>query len=123
MSSFFGSGPRADVKVFTCASASGNNAAATITLTAVTGLRHLLVGIWWSYSATPTGGRLTTTGLQGDQVDMDIIAGGPGPIFAPPAVGQVGIDVAVTLAAGGSGVTGKVTIWYATVHPSDSVHL
>ena len=99
---------------FKTATATGTNTAVTITLSATSGQRHYLGGILWSYSADPTGGRLTSTGLDGDELDLDIPIGGPGPVGLPPLQGSVGTEVTVTLAAGGSGIAGKLSVWYAT---------
>lgn len=93
---------------------SGNNASAAISLTAVSGQRHHVVGIIWSYSAAPTNGRITSIGLDGDQLDFDITQGGPGPVLTPPAIGATNTTVSITLAAGGSGITGKLTVFYVT---------
>lgn len=94
--------------------ATAANAIATVTIASSTGKRHHVLGLLWSYSAAPTGGRLTSTGLEGDEIDMDITAGGPGPILFPPAVGSVSTAVTLALAAGGAGITGKLTVWYVT---------
>lgn len=68
--------------------------------------------VWWSYSGTPTGGRLTITdGSANNWIDVDITAGGPGFInFVPPVQMLAATNMLVTLAAGGSGVTGKVGV-------------
>lgn len=96
------------------AATSATNAAATITLGASGALKHNIQQIVFSYSAAPTGGKLTTTGLDGDQLDLDITASGIGPMMAPPAMGVAGGAVAVTLAAGGSGIVGKLAIFYTS---------
>lgn len=112
---FFGTSSRSFVRVFkSAASTSSTNSPITITLAAVTGARHYIVGFLWSYSDAPIG-RISTTGLDGDQLDFDITTSGPGPVLTPPAVGTLSGAVGVTLAAGGAGVVGKLTIWYATV--------
>lgn len=112
---FFGTSSRSFVRVFKSASAtSSTNSPITITLAGVTGSRHYIVGFLWSYSDAPIG-RITTTGLDGDQLDFDITTSGPGPVLTPPAVGTLSGAVGVTLSAGGTGVTGKLTVWYATV--------
>lgn len=99
----------------TSATATATNAIATVTISASTGKRHHIIGLLFSYSAAPTGGRLTSTGLEGDEIDSDITAGGPGPILFPPAVGSVSTTVTLALAAGGAGITGKLTVWYVTL--------
>lgn len=96
-------------------SATATNAAATITLGAVSGIKHYILGILFSYSAAPTGGKLTSTGLNGDQLDIDVTAAGAAPLIAPPAIGASGSAVTITLAAGGSGIVGKLTVFYASL--------
>jgi hypothetical protein len=93
---------------------SGANAPITVTLAASSGNRHHVVEVIASYSGTPTGGRLTSTGLAGDQLDVDITASGPAPIGFPPVTGLGSGAVTFTLAAGGAGVVGKLTVLYAT---------
>ncbi len=65
---------------------SGSNAAATITYAAVAGFAHVLgCGITFSYSGTPTGGRLTIEDGSGTVVyDVDISASGAGFIPLDP---------------------------------------
>lgn len=116
MSDFFGTSARAYLTLFTGAAVtSGSNAACSITITGVAAMRHYVVGVLWSYNGAPTGGRLTSTGLEGAEVDFDITTSGPGPLLTPPVVGERGSDVSFTLAAGGAGVVGKINVWYATV--------
>lgn len=96
--------------------ATGANSAAVVSLAAdTTGDRpHVVSEVWWSYSGSPTGGRLTVQDGSGTQRDFDITAGGPGFMpFNPPLSFAVGQAVTLTLAAGGAGVTGKVgcTAW------------
>ena len=91
------------------------NTAVVITLAAQTGYRHYLVQLIWSYSATPTGGRVTITGLKGDDYDWDITAAGPGPANFPPIAGDVSTAVVVTLAAGSGAVVGKLNVAYVTL--------
>ena len=84
------------------------NTAVTITLN---NTRSEIAGaIVWSYSAAPTGGRLTVAG-GGFGIDIDIIAGGPG--FVPFNIPQHATDdnpVVITLAAGGGVVVGKLNL-------------
>ena len=91
---------------------SGANAAVAVTLVGQSRKRHYVLLVLWSYSGTPTGGRLTISGLDptSDTVDFDITASGPGPITLPPLMGGLGENVVVTLAAGGAGVVGKLTV-------------
>ena len=89
------------------------NAAATVTIAAATHPRRpmTLLGVTWSYSGTPTGGRVSTVGLEsGGEVDIDITTGGPGQLAFRPLRANAGL--VVTLAAGGSGVVGKLSVAY-----------
>ena len=94
---------------------SGAGAAVSITLTAVGGYRHYLPALYWSYSAAPSGGKLTITGLNGEDFEIDITASGPGPLALPPMVGATSTSVVVTLAAGGGVILGKLNVLYATL--------
>lgn len=89
---------------------SGANEAATATVDAVSGAQIQGVMVHFSYSATPTGGGLTIK--RGSTVidEVDIIAGGPG--FLPLDGFRSGVNesFSATLAAGGSGVVGKVNL-------------
>jgi hypothetical protein len=78
----------------------------------VDGSAHVINGIAWSYSAAPTGGNLKVEDGSGNVVfTMDITAAGPGVIDFPlPKAGSPNATLTITLAAGGSGVTGKVSV-------------
>jgi hypothetical protein len=94
---------------------SGPNASATITIIGQQDSRHCLYGILWSYSADPSGGRITTQGLwSGDDLDLDVVVGGPGEFSFPPVVAEEAQNFSVTIAAGGSGITGKLAVLYST---------
>lgn len=83
--------------------------AAVVTRTAVAGKRWICTSIKWSYSDTPTTGRLTVTDGVTTLCDLDIIAGGPGSLpLGKLGEGSVGADLTITLAAGGTGITGKL---------------
>lgn len=88
------------------------NTNAVVTFAALAGGRHTIEGIAWSYSGSPTGGNLTITdGNLGTVFNLDVTAAGPGYIpLIPPACGTVNASLVVTLAAGGSGVLGKLTV-------------
>lgn len=89
------------------------NTAAIITYTAAgAGIAHAVSGIAWSYSAAPTGGNLKVEDGSGVTVfSADITAAGPGFIpFQAPLKGSTNTAMIITLAAGGSGVTGKVNV-------------
>jgi hypothetical protein len=91
--------------------ASNTNAVITYAAGAA-GVRHCIGGVAWSYSASPTGGRLKIEDGSGNIVfDIDITAGGPGFVpFAQPLQGTAATALIVTLTAGGSGIQGKVTV-------------
>src|SRR3990167_10859241 len=77
------------------------NTAVTITLTAVPNMKHRLSYVAWSYTAAPTGGRLTIANGSGNTVfDVDITASGPGALLPPDLVGSPNTAVIITLAAG-----------------------
>lgn len=90
--------------------ATATNAAATLTYAAAgSGVSHVIGGIVFSYSGTPTGGSLTITDGGVTVFSVDITASGPGPIVFPrPMKFAANSAVVVTLAAGGSGIVGKV---------------
>lgn len=83
-----------------------------ITLMGSPGKRQKVHQITWSYSAQPTGGRLSTTGLEGTELDFDITASGPGGVPLPPSsYGKVGANVTITLAAGGGSAVPKLNVF------------
>jgi hypothetical protein len=84
--------------------------AAVITLNATSAGRQFRY-IYWSYSATPTGGQLSITNGGTEVFKLHITAGGPGFIpFPGTAVGTDGAAVVVTLASGGGSVEGTLVI-------------
>lgn len=89
-----------------------SNTAAAITLVKSANTRYVLHKVIFSYSAAPTGGRLTITGGQ-ETLDIDIIVGGPGGVDLPPYSCLLNTDCVITLAAGGSGIGGKLNISYS----------
>jgi hypothetical protein len=94
---------------------SAAGAAVSVTVTAAgEGSRHYLWGVKYSYSATPTGGKLTTAGLVGDEIDLDIAGAGPMDVNTLGAPAVVNTDLVVTLAAPGGAVVGKLAVFYAT---------
>lgn len=90
--------------------APSSNTAAVLSYAAVADRRHTIGLIAWSYSGTPTGGNLKVEDGAGTTVfSLDITTGGPGFLpFAPPLSGSRSTALVITLAAGGSGVSGKV---------------
>lgn len=87
-----------------------SNTAAVVTYAAVTGKSHNLEGVAWSYSAAPTGGNLKIEDSAGNTVfTIDITSAGAG-FFPFRKRGTEGRVMTITLAAGGAGVTGKVSV-------------
>src|SRR4051794_18599647 len=88
--------------------APASNTAAVVTYAAVSDRQHAITGIAWSYDGAPTGGNLKIEDGSGTTVfSIDITAGGPGVLYFDPAKhGAKNTALIVTLAAGGSGVTG-----------------
>jgi hypothetical protein len=98
-------------------SAPTSNAAATVTYAAAgANVSHCVGQIAWSYNGTPTGGNLTIQDGSGNVIfSVDITNGGPGVFtFAPPKKGTANNALIVTLAAGGSGVSGKLSCTHWT---------
>lgn len=92
-----------------------SNAAATVTLAAVTGSQYVIHQILGGYDADPTGGSLTSTGIEDAQLSIPITKGGPIPHLLMPIRGAMSGAVAFTLAAGGASVTGTIQVLY-TIH-------
>lgn len=87
-----------------------SNTAAVVTYTAIAAQCHALTGIAWSYNGVPTGGNLQIQDGSAVVFSVDITAAGPG-FFMFPNLGIHGsanTNLVLTLAAGGSGITGKV---------------
>lgn len=88
---------------------SSTNAAGTITYAAVATKRHSISGVAWSYSGALTGGKITVKDGSTTIFEIDITASGPGSVqFPRPKAGSINTDMTITIAAGGSGVVGKV---------------
>lgn len=110
---------RTQVVPLTAATAAADTAV-VITLAAEAGKRHYIPEILWSYSGTPTGGRITISGLDNTQtLDLDIISGGPGPLLFPPLAGKINTAVVITLAAGGGSVVGKLNVFHTALPAVD----
>lgn len=93
--------------------APASNTAAVVTYAAAgSGVAHVIGGVAWSYNAVPTGGNLKIEDGSGTTVfTVDITAAGPGFfIFPRPKKGAANTAMIITLASGGSGVTGKVSV-------------
>jgi hypothetical protein len=85
------------------------NAAATTGYGGIGGYSHAIGGVAWSYNGTPTGGNLIIQDGSTTIFQIDVTAAGPGFIpFDPPLAITAGNALTATLAAGGSGVSGKV---------------
>lgn len=84
------------------------NTAAVVARPGVPAKRNVLTRVIWSYSATPTGGRLTVADGGTTIFDVDITAGGPGSLPLCLLASSVNAALVVTLAAGGAGIVGKV---------------
>lgn len=91
-----------------------SNTAAVVTYAAAAGVRQVITGAAWSYSGgDPTGGNLKIEDVSGTTVfSMDITSQGAGLIAFPQPKKSAAVNTAliITLAAGGGGVTGKVSI-------------
>lgn len=88
------------------------NTAAIVTYAAISGQYHSLEQITCGYSATPTGGNLKIEDGSGTVVfSCDISAAGPTVFSFPRGIrGSANTALIITLAAGGSGITGKVNV-------------
>lgn len=89
------------------------NADAVITLAAMADEIHVLDQLWFSYSGTPTGGRLIITIGGVTKLDLDVTQSGPGPLpLSRMNGGKVNEAVVITLKAAGAGVVGKLAAQY-----------
>ena len=90
------------------------NAAGTITLAAQAGFAHVIYGLYWSYAGATVTGNLIIQDGGVTVFSVDISAAGPGQLtFGRPIRLTPGNVGTVTLAAGGSGVTGKLNVSHA----------
>lgn len=91
---------------------SSTNAAAVITYTAVPNYSHVITGIAFSYSGgTPAGSLKIEDGSGNVVFFIDITQSGAGFFpFTPAKKGTKNRALIITLAAGGSGITGKVSV-------------
>lgn len=89
-----------------------SNTAAAIVYAAAQGSRHVISGVAWSYSGapTPSPGALSITGsVTGAVFSIQIPGAGPGFIpFNPPRRFANNESVTISLAAGGTGIAGRV---------------
>ena len=88
------------------------NTAAVVTKAAAgAGVANVLALVAWSYDGDPTAGSLTIADGASTVFKVDITAGGPGFFaFSPPLKGTANTALVATLAAGGSGVSGIVSL-------------
>mgnify|MGYP001616828706 FL=1 len=88
--------------------------AAVVTYAAVASVKHVITGIAWSYvGGIPSGGNLKVEDVSGTTVfTMDISDQGAGFIIFPKPKKAAAVNTAmiITLASGGAGVTGKVSV-------------
>lgn len=100
----------------TAATAAANTAVAT-TYTGVAGQRHRLTYVAYSYNPAPTTGRLTVTDGGATIFDLDLPAAVDREIPLPPGglQGSAGLDMVITLAAGGGTSVGKLNTSKYTV--------
>lgn len=92
--------------------APASNTAAVVTYAASAAKKHYLHAIRWSYDGAPTGGNLKVADVAGNNVlNLDITAAGPGELLfhAPIVSAAVNTAMIVTLAAGGAGISGKLS--------------
>ncbi len=93
--------------------ATQTHAAAVVTYGAAgVGIAHSIGGVSWSYSGgTPTSGALTIADGSNTIFSIDITAAGPGFMnFDPPKIGTPNQAMTITLADGGVGLVGKLTV-------------
>lgn len=95
----------------------GTNLPAVVTYAAGgSGIKHCIGVVAWSYDGLPTNGGLKIEDGSGNVVfQLDVIASGAGLInFQPPKKGAANTALVITLAAGGSGIKGKVSATHWT---------
>lgn len=84
---------------------------ASVAYAAVPNRQHKIAGVLASYSAAPTGGRLTVADGATTILDVDLTAAGPTPIALPrPMKGSTNTTLTVALAAGGGVIVPKLTV-------------
>lgn len=87
------------------------NDAAVVTYAAVSGSKNSIEGVSWSYSGgTPTGSLTIEDGSGNVIFSEDITVAGPGFFNFSTLTGTVNTAMIITLAAGGSGVVGKLNV-------------
>lgn len=81
-----------------------------ITLAATPGKRHSVARVDFSYSDAPTGAILTVSIDGVTAWEQHITGAGVGPLDLGWLSGEPGEAVVITLSAGGSGITSKLTV-------------
>ncbi len=112
------SGGAPNVNILARPGAAGNvhepaaNTAAVVTLAGVGAQRHNVTAVFWSYDAIPTAGSLTITDAGATVLKVDIPNEGVGFLpFKPPLQSTaVNTDMVATLAGGGAGISGIVSL-------------
>jgi hypothetical protein len=87
--------------------------AAVVTLNADADKVNILGQIFYSYTATPTGGEIKVEDEAGTVIfgPLDITAAGPGSFtFQPPIAGRKNKAMIITLASGAGAVVGTLTV-------------
>ncbi len=88
---------------------SGAGGAAQITYAALTDRSHVITGLAWSYTDTPTGTLKIEDGSGNVTFSVSITTSGPGFfIFPEPKKGTTNTDMIITLAASGGSIVAKV---------------
>jgi hypothetical protein len=93
------------------ATAAGNTDV-VLTVPAAEGEIHILDALWFSYSATPTAGRLTISIGGVTVLDQHVTGAGLGPLPLYRMNSGENQAVVITLYAGGSSVIGKLSLQY-----------
>lgn len=85
------------------------NASSVVTLPAVVGQRRIIESVQWSYSAAPLTGNLQIADGTNIYLDLDVTAAGAGGLTMC-ITALVNSAMTITLAAGGSGIIGKLAV-------------
>lgn len=101
----------APLQGYTSDVAAATAANAVVTYNALAGWAHVIYEIHWSYTGTVTSGNLQVADGSDVIFNVDISAAGEGTFrFSRPRTGTLGQAMTVTLANGGTGVAGKITV-------------
>jgi hypothetical protein len=89
---------------------SAGGAAVAVTIPGKTGYKLIICAVQWSYSATPTGGKLTIASESvAIEWEIDVAVANPGGYQLLIEIPS-GEDATITLAAPGGAVVGKVNV-------------